>query len=102
VYAKKQIIRVHEASDHQRHRRTAQLPDLVNRVWHRGEEFLIAKGGVPVARLGPVGPPRPVGTVRDMVGLVERLGADPGFADQVDEIVARDNRATRTENPWGR
>jgi prevent-host-death family protein len=68
------------------------LADVVNRVRYRGEEFLIEKGGEPVARLGPVGQPRSVGTIRDLVELIEKLGPDPGFADHLDEIIARDNR----------
>lgn len=76
--------------------------DVVNRVRYRGEEFLIEKGGVPVARLGPVGLPRSAGTVRDLVRLVEKLGSDPGFADQLDEIIAQDNQPLGSQNPWER
>lgn len=76
--------------------------DVVNRVRYRGEEFLIEKGGEPVARLGPVSLPRSAGTVRDLVRLVERLGSDPEFAKQLDEIIAQDNQPLRPENPWER
>jgi prevent-host-death family protein len=76
--------------------------DLVNRVRYRGEEFLIEKGGETVARLVPVESPHPLGTVRDIVRLVEKLGADPAFSDELDAIIRQDNQPTASGDPWQR
>ncbi len=76
--------------------------DVVNRVRYRGEEFVIEKGGEAVARLSPIGVPRAAGTVGDLMRLVEALGGDSGFADQLDEIIARDNQILGPETPWER
>jgi len=76
--------------------------DVVNRVRYRGEEFLIEKGGEAVARLGPLEAPPPLGTLRDLVRLVEKLGPDPGFADQLEEIIRQDNQHLASDDPWQR
>jgi prevent-host-death family protein len=75
--------------------------DVVNRVRYRGEEFLIEKGGETVARLVPVEAPQPLGTVRDVVRLVEKLGSDPAFADELEAIINHDNQPIPGD-PWQR
>jgi prevent-host-death family protein len=74
--------------------------DVVNRVRYRGEEFMIEKGGEPVARLSPVSAVQPTGTVGDLLRLAEKLGTDPAFADELDEIIRQDNQPLGLPNPW--
>jgi antitoxin (DNA-binding transcriptional repressor) of toxin-antitoxin stability system len=45
--------------------------DLVNRVYYRGEEFVIERGGTPVCQLVPVQPPSC--TVAALVQLLRRV-----------------------------
>ncbi len=46
------------------------LPDFINRAAYRGEEFLITRGGKPVAALSPV----PTGVrVKDLARVFENL-----------------------------
>jgi hypothetical protein len=50
----------------------------------------------------PVEAPQPWGTVRDIVRLVEKLGPDPAFADELDAIISADNQSIPPGNPWQR
>jgi prevent-host-death family protein len=58
--------------------------DFINRVVYRGEQFVLERGGRPVARLVPV--PR-AGRLGDLPGL---MAAVPGLTPEEGEALARD------------
>jgi len=77
-----------------------QLSDFVNRVTWRGEEFLIMRGGKPVAALSPV--PSSV-RVRDLASvLVDLPPLSPGELDAFENDTATVRRAHNEElnDPW--
>lgn len=57
--------------------------ELLNRVFHRGESFLIVRNGQEVGRLTPVG--RCV-TLSGLIQLVERYPVDEEFANDLEDI----------------
>jgi prevent-host-death family protein len=62
-----------------------RLSDILNRVRYRGEQFVVQRGGEPVARIEPVGPR--VVTVGEFVAFAQTLPR-PGkrFADDLEAI----------------
>lgn len=67
------------------------LSDVLNRVLYRGEVFIIERGGAPICRMEPVGPPRC--SARSLIDLLRTgLAPDPGFWDDLEKI-------TRTQPP---
>lgn len=72
------------------------LGDVLARVKHAGEHFLLTKNDQPLARLIPAGPlGRATGAM--IMNAVERLPHDPAFADDLERV----NRLDRIpENPW--
>ncbi len=72
------------------------LGDVLARVKHIGESFLLTKSNQPLARLVPVGPTRPATGEAIMMAL-ERLPYDPEFAADLERV----NRMDQVpENPW--
>ena len=75
--------------------------DIVSRVFYRGEQFVLERGGRPVARLIPV--PRG-GRLGDLPGLLEavpRLSVAEAEALGRDMNEARDSLPElRDEDPW--
>jgi antitoxin (DNA-binding transcriptional repressor) of toxin-antitoxin stability system len=74
---------------------------LVDRVRDEQATYVIERGGVPVARIGPV--QRQMATIRDlraMLGATRSVGA--GYLRAVENAVARHNRPRVRRNPWGR
>lgn len=71
--------------------------DILDRVSFRGEEFVIVRGGVTVARLSPAAPVPPA-----LGDLVTRLAAvrsgDPDFATDL-EWIQRHQPSLR-KDPW--
>jgi antitoxin (DNA-binding transcriptional repressor) of toxin-antitoxin stability system len=73
--------------------------DLVNRVRYRGEEFVIERGGQPVCRIVPAGPP--TCTVAELARILRSLPRpDDGYLAAVEEAVARQPALPRS--PWRR
>jgi prevent-host-death family protein len=72
------------------------LGDVLARVKHAGESFVLTKSDKPLARLVPFRMERRASGAEIMRALSE-LPHDPGFADDLDRV----NRIDRTlENPW--
>ncbi len=75
------------------------LSELLSRVRYRGESFVIERGGEPVCRMIPAGPPRC--TVADLVRILQTTAkADPDYLDTVAELARAQPKLPRT--PWGR
>ncbi len=75
------------------------LSDVLNRVSHRGERFLVERNGEPVARLSPVATPRGV-TVADFLAQLRTIDwPDEGFADDLKAIQAGQPKAAFPEWP---
>jgi antitoxin (DNA-binding transcriptional repressor) of toxin-antitoxin stability system len=73
--------------------------DLLNRARYRGESFVIERGGVAIAELRPVAPPRFTG--RDLVALLRNLPAvDEGFLSAVEDAANRQPQLP--DSPWER
>lgn len=72
------------------------LGDVLARVKHAGETFLLTKSDKPLARLIPVGPTsRATGAA--IVEALSRLPHDPDFANDLERV----NRMDRVpDNPW--
>jgi prevent-host-death family protein len=72
---------------------------LVDRVREEHAVYVVARGGIPVAQIGPV--PRARVTVADFVDLVSaHAPLDKDFAKRVAEGVASFNRPGLPENRW--
>jgi prevent-host-death family protein len=65
------------------------LSDLVERVTHEGEIFLLVEEGRPVAKLVPVGPEGQAGHLANVQGWLED---DDPFFSAIDEIVEARHR----------
>jgi len=74
---------------------------LVDQVRESAATYVITRGGVPVAEIGPVKARR--FTAGDFATLVESLPATDGaFADAVHDGIARVNRPKVPKSPWAR
>ncbi len=74
--------------------------DILNRIRYRGEEFVVERGGEPVCRLSPAGPPKRL-TCRELVALLRDVPKpDSAFAAAVRSAVRKQGRLPRS--PWGR
>jgi antitoxin (DNA-binding transcriptional repressor) of toxin-antitoxin stability system len=71
--------------------------DLVNRVYYRGEEFIIERGGTPVCQLVPVRPP-PC-TVAALVQLLRRVPTPDAEYWQTVEALTR-QQPPLPSAPW--
>jgi prevent-host-death family protein len=80
-----QTVNIHVAKTH--------LSNLLERV-ERGEEFVIARAGKPIARLGPLAP------VERTLGFVDAV-IDPDFFEPLppDELTAWDDAAAVEPTP---
>lgn len=75
------------------------LSDLLNRVRYRGESFVIVRGGEPVCRIVPAGPPRC--TVADLVrALTSAQRPDAGYLNAVERLSTAQPKLPK--GPWGR
>lgn len=73
------------------------LGDVLARVKHAGESFILTKSDKPLARLVPIGPPaRSCGA--EIMKALAGLPHDPGFADDLEQVNRTD---CELENPWG-
>ena len=74
---------------------------LVNRVREERATYIIERGGVPVAQIGPV--ERAVFTMADFKALAADLPApDEEYRRAVEASVRRHNRPRTRRNPWER
>jgi antitoxin (DNA-binding transcriptional repressor) of toxin-antitoxin stability system len=74
--------------------------DLLNRIRYRGEEFVVERGGEPVCRMTPAGPPKRL-TFGDLASLLRELPKpDAGFASAVRRAARSQGRPPRS--PWER
>ncbi|MGF1677874.1 MAG: type II toxin-antitoxin system Phd/YefM family antitoxin [Candidatus Methylacidiphilales bacterium] len=72
------------------------LGDILARVKHAGESFIVTKSDKPLARLGPVGcSSRATGA--EIMKALESLPHDPDFADDLEKVGRMDRIP---ENPW--
>ena len=70
--------------------------DVLARVKHAGESFVLTKSNKPLARLVPVGT-RVGASGREIMDALCGLPADPSFAEDLERV----NRAdVPPENPW--
>jgi prevent-host-death family protein len=59
--------------------------DLVNRVYYKGESFVVERGGEPVCAISPVAPAKFTGS--DFVALLSSLPSpDPEYFDLIEEL----------------
>lgn len=61
------------------------LGDVLARVKHTGESFLLTKSNKPLARLIPVGSPARANGA-DIMQALKGLPSDPDFADDLDRV----------------
>lgn len=74
---------------------------IVDQVRESAATYVITRGGVPVAEIGPVKARR--FTAGDFANLVESLPATDGaFADAVRDGIGRLNRPKVPKTPWAR
>jgi len=73
------------------------LGDVLARVKHLGENFLLTKNDQPLARLGPVESSRRGATGAEIMRALEQLPTDPGLADDLEKVNRADQIPT---DPW--
>ncbi len=74
-----------------------RFSDILNRVVYRREEFVIERGGEPVCRIIPAGPPRC--TLADLHHLLSAIPKpDPAFWDEVEELSK--NQVDAPKSSW--
>ena len=74
---------------------------LVNRVREERATYIVERGGVQVARIGPVD--MHAATIRDLKTLLAARGrTDADYARAVEEAVRRHNTPRVRRNPWER
>lgn len=74
---------------------------LVDRVRSESAEYIVERGGKPVARIGPAMTERC--TLRDLFAwLNEREPLDPAYLDEVEKAIAAFNEPSVPGAPWER
>jgi len=74
---------------------------LVDRVREQQAVYVVERGGVPVARIGPAVERRC--TVRDLVALLRsRPSLDEAYLREVDAVTKAANRPVVPRSPWER
>lgn len=75
--------------------------DYINRVAHRGERFVLTRGGRAVAELRPVPAGRRLSELADIFAALPRLGADEAESFGRDIDAARGElNAIPVRDPW--
>jgi antitoxin (DNA-binding transcriptional repressor) of toxin-antitoxin stability system len=79
-----------------------RFADHVNRVAYRDEEFVLVRGGKPVAELRPVPRGGRLGDLPELLASIARLASGDGdsFARDLDDIRAAANRTEGICDPW--
>jgi len=72
------------------------LGDILARVKHAGETFIVTKSDKPLACLTPIRPTRRA-TGAEIMAALEGLPCDPDFADDLERVNRMD---TVPENRW--
>ncbi len=72
------------------------LGDVLARVKHTGQSFLLTKSAKPLARLVPVSPSG-AGTGKEVIEALAKLPCDPSFADDLERVNRMDSIPA---NPW--
>lgn len=73
------------------------MGDVLARVKHKGEHFVVTRNHHPIAEIVPASGSRRA-TWRKLREAVADLPLDPSFADDLDKVNAADRIA---ESPWG-
>jgi prevent-host-death family protein len=74
-----------------------RFSDILNRVVYRREEFVIERGGEPVCRIVPAGPPP--STLADLARLLSAVPKpDPAFWDEVEALTK--NQSDAPPSSW--
>jgi antitoxin (DNA-binding transcriptional repressor) of toxin-antitoxin stability system len=80
-------------------RAARHFSDLLNRVVYRGETFVVERGGQPICRIAPIGPPKCT-----PAGLAELLRSipkpDPEYWNDLEEITK--HQPLVPESSWSR
>jgi antitoxin (DNA-binding transcriptional repressor) of toxin-antitoxin stability system len=72
--------------------------NLLSRVHHAGETFVVVRNGRAVCQIGPA-QPAPSATIADLVELLQQLGpVDEGFAKDVAKAQKRQPKLP--SSPW--
>lgn len=72
------------------------LGEVLARVRHAGESFIVTKSDKPLARVVPISTPKQA-TGAEIMAALEGLPVDPGFADDLERVNRLD---TISDNPW--
>lgn len=76
--------------------------EFINRVVHRGEEFVLTRGGKAVAELRPVPAGRKISELPKIFASLPRLDAGEAVAYARDIDAAREEQAQEPDyDPWG-
>lgn len=74
---------------------------LVDRVREDRATYIVERGGLPVAAIGPI--EERSCTIGDFKALIARAPrVDEEYLEEVDAAIARHNRPRVRRNPWGR
>jgi antitoxin (DNA-binding transcriptional repressor) of toxin-antitoxin stability system len=75
--------------------------EYLNRVAYRGERFVLVRGGMPIAELGPIPSGRSLGELRDILESIPRLDPEDAVAFSEDLAAARTSLAEQEiREPW--
>lgn len=78
-----------------------EFSSLLARVKHRGEEFVIEKGGEPMCQVIPVRKAAPRSTAADLARIIGTFTRpDAAYLREVEGVARRQPKAPRS--PWGR
>jgi prevent-host-death family protein len=77
-------------------RASRNFAELLGRVQHHGDRFVVVKGGVEVAVIGP---PARSSTLAELLEIVEGFPPDPALADDLERIQAEP--LVPGGDPWG-
>jgi hypothetical protein len=75
------------------------LGGLIDRVREERAEYVIERGGTPVARMGPIGPVScTLGELAEL--MTRRVELDPKYLDEVEAGIRAWNRPSVPGDPW--
>lgn len=77
-----------------------RLSDVLNRVRYKGEEFLVERGGEPVASIAPVGPKSELTLAEFLQILNTGPRPDAGFVDDLERVQGGQPSAVEEFPEW--